>query len=111
MSDNKSINTDEPDRTMNYLQTSKKFDDRAVDFLTGRKVSPPMEDRKVCDCCGQRIVKGFFTNLGTVGDDCKEVILRAQYRPSLQAYVDDQRRIGWSVKPAIARFLAQQVFA
>ncbi len=96
---------------MNYLQTAKKFDDRTVDFLTGRKVSPPMEDRKVCDCCGQRIVKGFFTNLGTVGDDCKEVIHRAQHLSSLQAYVDDQRRIGWSVKPAIARFLSQKVFA
>lgn len=96
---------------MNRITTAKKFDDRSVDFFTGRKVSPPLADRKVCDCCGQRIVKGFFTNLGTVGEDCHEVIRRAQYLPSLQDYVDDQRRIGWSVKPAIAKFLTDAVYA
>lgn len=95
---------------MNRLTTAKKFDDRAVDFLTGRKVSPPMEDRKVCDCCGQRIVKGFFTNLGTVGDDCYEVIRAAGWMQTFEQYEADQRRIGWGVKPAIARFLKQQVY-
>jgi len=100
-----------PEQTMNRITTTKKFDDRMVDFLTGRKVSPAMEDRKVCDCCQQRIVKGFFTNLGTVGDDCHEVIRRAQYLPSFAAYADDQRRIGWGVKPAIAKFLQSEVFA
>lgn len=96
---------------MNRIQTATKFDDRAVDFLTGRKVSPRFEDRKICDCCGQRIVKGFITNLGTVGEDCKDVIYRAQYMPSFDDYAESQRRIGWSVKPAIARFLKEQVFS
>lgn len=96
---------------MNRITAAKKFDDRMVDFLTGRKVSPAMEDRKVCDCCQQRIVKGFFTNLGAVGDDCYEVIRRAQYLPSFTAYADDMKRVGWSVKPAIAKFLQSEVFA
>jgi hypothetical protein len=45
------------------------------------------------------------------GEALRDGIRRAQCLSSLQAYVDDQRRIGWSVKPAIARFLSQQVFA
>lgn len=96
---------------MNRITTAKKFDDRMVDFLTGRKVSPALEDRKVGDCCGQRIVKGFFTNLGTVGDDCEIVIRRAQWMPTFGEFVADQKRIGWGVKPAIGRFLQSQVFA
>lgn len=96
---------------MNRIQNAKKFDDRAVDFLTGRKVSPPMADRKVCDCCAQRIVKGFFTNLGTVGDDCYDVIRRAQYMPDFESYVADQKQVGWGVKPAVGRFLQSHVFA
>lgn len=96
---------------MNRITSAKKFDDRAVDFLTGRSVSPPMEERRVCDCCGQRIVKGFFTNLGTIGEDCHSVISRAGWMASFDAYVEDQRRIGWGVKPAVGRFLQSQVFA
>jgi hypothetical protein len=96
---------------MNRITSATKFDDRMVDFLTGRKVSPAMEDRKVCDCCGQRIVKGFFTNLGTIGEDCHEVVRQAGWCADFAAYVENQRRIGWGVKPAVGRFLQQQVFA
>jgi hypothetical protein len=96
---------------MNRITNARKFDDRQVDFLTGRKVSPPMADRKVCDCCGQRLVKGYHTNLGTVGDDCYEEIRRAGWMQSFDVYVADMKRVGWSVKPAIARFMQSMVFA
>ena len=95
---------------MQHISTAKKFDDRAIDFLSGRKISPPMADRRLCDCCGQRIVKGFFTNLGTIGEDCREVIRRAEWMASIDEYIEDQRRIGWGVKPAVRRFLAEVVY-
>lgn len=112
MNHNKYIDKQQPESTMNTIQAAKKFDDRAVDFLTGRKVSPPMEDRKVCDCCHQRIVKGFFTNLGTVGDDCYEVIRAAARKESLEVFLSDLKRsTGWGVKPVVGRFLQSQVYA
>lgn len=112
MNHNKYIDKQQPESTMNTIQTAKRFDDRAVDFLTGRKVSPPMEDRKVCDCCHQRIVKGFFTNLGTVGDDCYEVIHAAARKESLEVFLSDLKRsTGWGVKPVVGRFLQSQVYA
>jgi len=95
---------------MQAITTAQKFDDRAVDFLTGRKVSPPMECRKVCECCGQRIVKGFITNLGPIGEDCREVIRAAGRVQTFADYEAGQRRIGWGVKPVIARFLKSQVY-
>lgn len=94
----------------NMFNTSKKFDDWCTDFRTGRKVSPPVEDRKICDCCGQRIVKGFITGMGTFGDDCREIVIRAQSANSLEKYTELQSKIGWRIKPAIAKFLAQHVF-
>lgn len=90
---------------MTKIQIARKFDDRVVDFASGKKVSPPMSLRRICDCCGQRLVKGALTNLGTLGDDCTDVALRAQRLGSLAAYAESQRRIGWGVKPAVARFL------
>lgn len=95
---------------MATITTATKFDDRAVDFHTGRKVSPPLENRKVCECCKQRIVKGFLTNLGPIGEDCRDVIRSAGRVSSYQDYADRQRAIGWSVKPAIAKFLKEQVY-
>ena len=53
-----------------------KFDDRAVCFHTGKKISPPMNERKICACCGQRIVKGEILEIGHVGDDCADIIRR-----------------------------------
>lgn len=96
---------------MTNFQVTRRFDDRSVDFRTGKKVSPPMIDRKVCDCCKQRIVKGAFTTIGTLGDDCVEVARRASWLPSFEAYVASQRAIGWSVKPAVGRFLQAAVYA
>lgn len=92
---------------MNRITSSTKFDDRRVDFLTGRKVSPAVEDRKVCDCCRQRIVKGFFTNLGTVGDDCHDIIRTAG---SMGAEAYERHVKLCPVKPAVAQFLKQQVY-
>lgn len=92
--------------------TAKKFDDRAVDFRTGKRVSPPMADRRVCDCCHQRIVKGFVTNLGTVGDDCYEVIRAASRKESLESFLKDLKKTtGWGVKPVVGQFLQAQIFS
>lgn len=96
---------------MTTITTAIRFDDRTVDFLTGRKVSPPLENRRVCECCKQRIVKGFLTNFGPIGEDCYDVILSAGFLSSYQEYADRQRAIGWSVKPAIAKFLKESVYS
>lgn len=53
-----------------------RFDDRSTCFHTGKKISPPMSDRKICACCGQRIVKGEIVEIGYVGDDCADIIRR-----------------------------------
>ncbi|MEV2047993.1 hypothetical protein ABZQ43_32990 [Pseudomonas aeruginosa] len=48
----------------------KRFDDRAICFHSGKKISPPMNERRLCACCGLRIVKG----LAVAGAECNTVI-------------------------------------
>lgn len=96
-----------------------KFDDRRVDFLTGKKVSPPMEDRRQCACCNLRIVKGWILDNGDqVGEDCEDVISRAdmQRRSGFSVTVyefDDARHksIGWRLKATVKNYIGRTVFA
>lgn len=101
------------------MNRAARFDDRAVDFLSGRKVSPPMEDRRHCACCGLRIVKGFLMSNGdAVGEDCEEIISRATLARSCGHAANagdfDQHRkrsTGWTLKPAVRSYIGQTVFA
>lgn len=101
------------------IRIGRRFDDRAVDFLSGRKVSPPMSERRVCDCCGQRIVKGFeLADGGSIGEDCEDIIRRASSERQCGFAADvetfDARRkrsIGWTLKPVVRKYLAANVFA
>lgn len=54
----------------------KRFDDRTTCFHSGKKISPPMNERRLCACCGLRIVKGFIVEIGHVGEDCAGIIER-----------------------------------
>lgn len=101
------------------MQKISRFDDRAVDFHSGRKVSPPMNERRTCDCCGLRIVKGFTLSNGhAVGEDCEDIISRADLarRCGQVANADEfeaarKRSSGWTLKPAVRRYVATTVFA
>ena len=101
------------------IHATKRFDDRQVDFATGKRVSPPLLDRRLCDCCGQRIVKGWImTNGMPVGDDCEDIIVRASSdKVGLRAVdvgqfaANHKRATGWMLKPAVRGYIAQQVFA
>lgn len=92
---------------------SRRFDDRQNCFLSGKKVSPPMNERRKCACCGIRIVKGLIVEIGHVGEDCADIIWRYQYDAKLLGLsVDDfnaklKRSTGWTLKPAVQRTLAQ----
>lgn len=44
----------------------KRFDDRETCFHTGKKISPPMIERRQCACCGLRIVKGYIVEIGVL---------------------------------------------
>lgn len=100
------------------IHRSRRFDDRVADFLTGRKVSPPMDERRICACCGQRIVKGWIlSNADHVGDDCEVVITRAadakQYGGLYSAEefaAQWKRTTGWTLKPAVFGYLERSVF-
>lgn len=90
---------------------SRRFDDRKKCFLSGKMVSPPMDERRLCACCGLRIVKGSIVEIGHVGEDCADIIRRYQYDAKLQEMsVDDfvaryKRSTGWMLKPAVRRTL------
>lgn len=101
------------------MHRTRKFDDRAVDFLSGRRVSPPMEDRRLCACCGLRIVKGWIMSNGDkVGEDCEEIISRADTaRACGHVSTADEfdaarlRSSGWELKSSVKRYLSKTVFA
>lgn len=95
------------------IQRFKRFDDRATDFLTGRKVSPPMNERRICSCCGQRIVKGWIMDNGdNVGEDCEDIISRfgsdvVCFKATLADFAARWlRSTGQKLKPAISGYLA-----
>ncbi|AGL46383.1 hypothetical protein ACR3H8_27615 [Pseudomonas aeruginosa] len=89
----------------------KRFDDRATCFHSGKKISPPMNERRLCACCGLRIVKGFIVEIGHVGEDCAGIIeRRSRDRDFHGATVKDfaeryKRATGWTIKPAVLRTL------
>lgn len=91
----------------------KRFDDRETCFHTGKKISPPMIERRQCACCGLRIVKGYIVQIGHVGEDCADVILRRNtakvchgdtVSESVERY---KRTTGWVLKPAVVKTLEE----
>ncbi|MNF84972.1 hypothetical protein D3C85_693520 [compost metagenome] len=91
----------------------KRFDDRATCFHTGKKISPPMNERKLCACCGLRIVKGYIVEIGHVGEDCGELIHRRKmdkmgFNSTVDEFVTKYKRYtGWDLKPAVVRTLKE----
>lgn len=89
----------------------KPFDDRETCFHTGKKISPPMIDRKLCACCGLRIVKGYIVEIGHVGEDCAALIQRrksdkAMFGSSVDEFVNKyKKQTGWDIKPAVRKTL------
>lgn len=92
---------------------SKKFDLRMVDFLSGRKVSPPKDEWKTCACCGQAIVKGWeMSNAHVVGEDCEDIISRYTrsvqcFGSSVEEFVTKWERTCGKMKPAIKAYLKE----
>jgi len=95
---------------MTTYRATKHFDDRSTDFASGKKVSPPMAERRLCDCCGQRIVKGWFTTVGTVGEDCEDVLIRASRLATFADFVLGRERMHYVTKPAMLRFVQASMF-
>lgn len=89
----------------------KRFDDRQICFHSGKKISPPMERRRVCACCGLRIVKGMIAEVGHVGEDCALVIERRQrerqyHDQTVVEFVDAyKRKTGWNLRPSVIKTL------
>lgn len=89
----------------------KRFDDRATCFHTGKKISPPMIDRKLCACCGLRIVKGYIVEIGHVGEDCADLIQRrksdkAMFGSTIEEFAARyKKQTGWDIKPSIRKTL------
>lgn len=89
----------------------KPFDDRQTCFHTGKKISPPMAERKLCACCGLRIVKGYIVEIGHVGEDCGMLIQRrksdkAMFSTNVEEFVAKyKKQTGWDLKPAVRKTL------
>lgn len=94
------------------IRRLKKFDDRAVDFLTGRKVAPSRDQWKTCACCGQKIVKGWeMSNGDVVGEDCEDIISRFTsdvtcFKSTVEQFVEKWARNCGKMKPSVSGYLA-----
>lgn len=89
-----------------------KFDDRVTCFHTSKKISPPTNERKICACCGQRIVKGEILDIGHVGDDCADIIRRrlsdkACFSSTAEQFIEKWKKICGKMKPAIQKTLME----
>lgn len=89
-----------------------RFDDRMTCFHTGKKISPPMNERRICACCGQRIVKGVIVEIGPVGDDCAEIIIRRKtdktcFASSAEQFIDKWQKLFGKMKPAIQKTIKE----
>lgn len=89
----------------------KTFDERQTCFHTGKKISPPMNERKLCACCGLRIVKGYIVEIGHVGEDCGNLIQRRKGEKTMFGRTVEEfaalwkRQTGWTIKPSVMRTL------
>ncbi|MBN3801801.1 hypothetical protein GXB81_01820 [Paraburkholderia sp. Ac-20336] len=103
---------------MQLIRQLRMFDDRAVDFLSGKKVSPPRNTWKICACCGLRIIKGYeMSNGDKVGEDCAVIIARAYLDTRYIATANITefealcKRTGFgTLKPAISRYINENIF-
>ena len=95
---------------MRVISNVKRFDDGRRDFYTGRRVSPPVSQRRRCECCGLPIVKGYTTSIGTMGEDCYLIAREAQNLPSLEHLAARYSSMRLTLRPRISRFLKEQVF-
>jgi hypothetical protein len=101
------------------MHRTHRFDLRATDFASGKKISPPKSEWRKCACCGLPIVKGFVMSNGeSVGEDCEDIISRAGsdkrcgFAADAVAYEARYKRSsGWNLKPAVRRYLSATVFA
>lgn len=100
------------------FKRSSRFDLRAVDFLSGKKVSPPKSEWRKCACCGLPIVKGWVMSNGeSVGEDCEDIISRASsdrrigFAKDIEEYAVLYARTGWKLKPAVKKYIADHVFS
>ena len=89
-----------------------RFDDRTVCFHTGKKISPPTNERKICACCGQWIVKGWILDIGHVGDDCEDIIRRRKtdancFNSTAQEFIEKWQKTCGKMKPAIQKTLKE----
>lgn len=89
------------------LKVVARFDDRPVDFLTGKRMPLAPADRKVCACCGLKISKGCeLSNGDKVGEDCADTISTAQRFPAgLDGYIAHLARIGWKLRPNVKAYI------
>jgi len=91
----------------------KRFDDRETCFHTGKKISPPMGERRQCACCGLRIVKGYILGIGHVGEDCANLIQRRNLDKhsrgsTVSEFVEQYKRsTGWMLKPTVVKTLEE----
>ena len=95
---------------MRVICNVKRFDDGRRDFYTGRRVSPPVSQRRRCECCGLPMVKGYTTSIGTMGEDCYLIAREAQNVPSLGHLAARYSSMRLTLRPRISRFLKEQVF-
>lgn len=89
-----------------------RFDDRTTCFHTGKKISPPTNERKICACCGQRIVKGEILPIGYVGDDCADIIRRREsdkrgFESTAEQFIDKWQKTCGKMKPVIQKTLKE----
>lgn len=90
------------------MQIIRSFDDRQRDFMSGRLVSPPIEERQRCACCRLPIVKGYVTSSGPLGDDCTLHVQQSKKYTSVDDYETWWKRsTGWGLKPAVRKFLKE----
>lgn len=87
------------------------FDDRVTDFASGKKVAPPNDERRKCQACGQKIVKGWImTNGDHVGEDCEDILHRAKVTSlgSLDEFLAQYKRSsGLTIKPAVQDYILE----
>lgn len=89
------------------LKVVSRFDDRPVDFLTGKRVPLPPAKRKTCDCCGLKISKGCeMSNGDKVGEDCADSIRTAQrFMGGLDGYMAHLSRVGIKLRPSVQSYI------
>lgn len=87
------------------IRKVSSFDNRPVDFLTGKRMPCARENKVTCACCGKLLSKGaVMSNGDKIGDDCEWTVSQCRVR-GVEVHEASMLAAGWKTPSSVAAYV------